>query len=60
MVQAVPASPQLVPSEAWFAWQLPEQSHRPGECRHCDALRRLVGQANELLDALTTQYVTPN
>jgi hypothetical protein len=40
--------------------QLPEKTHGPGQCRHCDALRRLVAQANELLDTLTTQYVTPN
>jgi hypothetical protein len=40
--------------------QLPEQTHQPGACSHCDALRRLVEKADELLDSLCTQYVTPN
>lgn len=40
--------------------QLPLREHPEGECSHCDALRTLLEQVDELLAELTTSYCTPN
>lgn len=40
--------------------QLPLREHALGECSHCDALRKLVEQVDELLDEICLRYVTAN
>jgi len=40
--------------------QLPLAEHAPGECSHCDALRRLVGQVDSLLKEISLRYTSPN
>jgi hypothetical protein len=40
--------------------QLPLPGHPEGSCGHCDALRALVRQVDELLDAIFALHVTPN
>lgn len=40
--------------------QLPLPGHPEGSCGHCDALRALVREVDELLDETFARHVTPN
>jgi hypothetical protein len=40
--------------------QLPLAEHACGKCSHCDALRKLVEQVDELLEEICLRYVTAN
>jgi hypothetical protein len=40
--------------------QLPLPGHPEGSCGHCDALRDLVREVDELLDEIFSRHVTPN
>jgi hypothetical protein len=40
--------------------QLPLEEHGIGQCSHCDALRELVREVNELLAGYQTLYLSPN
>jgi hypothetical protein len=40
--------------------QLPLPGHPEGTCGHCDALRELVREVDELLEEVFARHVTPN
>jgi len=40
--------------------QLPLPGHPEGSCGHCDALRELVREVDELLREIFARHVTPN
>lgn len=40
--------------------QLPLREHPEGECSHCDALRSLLEQVDDLIDEVCLRFVSAN